>query len=98
VRLALGADSGRVVRLVVGEDAQRIVLGVLIGAPDVSIASGLIRGALAGVSPLDPLTLAAVSAGLGLVVLTACYVPARRVLGSAPRAIATPRVDLIPLR
>ncbi|HEY7192476.1 MAG TPA: ADOP family duplicated permease [Gemmatimonadales bacterium] len=84
VRLALGADPGRVVRLVVGEGAQLIVLGVLIGAPGIYIASGLIRGVLVGVSPLDPLTLAAVSAGLGLVALTACYVPARRVLGIDP--------------
>jgi putative ABC transport system permease protein len=84
VRLALGADPGRVVRLVVGEGAQLIVLGVLIGAPGIYVASGLIRGVLVGVSPLDPLTLAAVSAGLGLVALTACYLPARRVLGIDP--------------
>jgi len=57
----------------------------LIGAPGIYVASGVIRGVLVGVSPLDPLTLAAVSAGLGLVALTACYVPARRVLGSTPR-------------
>jgi ABC-type antimicrobial peptide transport system permease subunit len=84
VRLALGADHGRVVRLVVGEGAQLIVLGVLIGAPGIYGASGLIRGVLGGVSPSDPLTLAAVSAGLGLVALTACYVPVRRVLGIDP--------------
>jgi ABC-type antimicrobial peptide transport system permease subunit len=84
VRLALGADHGRVVRLVVGEGAQLIVLGVLIGAPRIYVASGLIRGVLVGVSPLDPLTLAAVSAGLGVVALTACYIPARRVLGIDP--------------
>jgi len=84
VRLALGADPGRVVRLVVGEGAQLIVLGVLIGAPGIYVASRLIRGVLVGVSPLDPLTLAAVSVGLGLVALTACYVPARRVLGIDP--------------
>ena len=39
---------------------------------------------LVGISPLDPLTLAAVAAGLGMVTLAACYLPARRVLGIDP--------------
>jgi ABC-type antimicrobial peptide transport system permease subunit len=39
---------------------------------------------LVGISPSDPLTLAAVATGLGLVTMAACYVPARRVLGIDP--------------
>jgi len=39
---------------------------------------------LVGVSPLDPLTLASVALGLGLVTLVACYLPARRVLRIDP--------------
>ena len=84
VRLALGADHGRVLRLVVGEGAWLLAIGLLIGAPGVYLASGLIRGVLVGVSPFDPATLAAVSAGLALVALAACYVPARRVLALEP--------------
>ena len=84
MRLVLGADYGRVLRLVLGEGALLIGLGVLIGAPGVYAAGGVIRGVLVGVSPLDPLTLAAVAVGLALVALAACYLPARRVLDIDP--------------
>ena len=52
--------------------------------PGIYAASRLIRGVLVGISPTDPLTLAAVVASLGLVTMAACYVPARRVLGIEP--------------
>ena len=81
VRLALGADRGRVLRLVLREGASLVLLGVLIGAPGIYIAGGLIRGVLVGVSPLDPLTLVGVAFGLLLVTMATCYVPARRALG-----------------
>jgi ABC-type antimicrobial peptide transport system permease subunit len=84
VRLALGADHPRVLRLVVGEGARLLLIGLLIGAPGVYLAGGLLRGVLVGISPLDPATLVAVSAGLALVALVACYVPARRVLRLEP--------------
>jgi putative ABC transport system permease protein len=84
VRLALGADHGRVLRLVLGEGALLVLIGVLIGIPGIYAAGGLIRGVLVGISPSDPLTLAAVAAGLAIVTMAACYVPARRVLGIAP--------------
>ena len=84
VRLALGADHGRVLRLVLGEGALLVGIGVLIGVPGIYATGRLIRGVLVGISPSDPLTLAAVAAGLALVTLAACYVPARRVLGIEP--------------
>ena len=84
VRLALGADHGRVLLLVLGEGALLAGIGVLIGIPGIYAAGRLVRGVLVGISPLDPLTLAAVSAGLGLITMAACYVPARRVLGIEP--------------
>jgi putative ABC transport system permease protein len=84
LRLAVGADYGRLVRLVLGEGAALVAIGVLIGAPGIYIAGLLLRGVLVGISPLDPLTLAGVVLGLGLVTLVACYVPARRVLGIDP--------------
>ena len=84
VRLALGADHGRVMRLVLGEGALLVGIGVLIGVPGIYTAGRLIRGVLVGISPSDPLTLAAVVTGLGLVTMAACYVPARRVLGIDP--------------
>jgi putative ABC transport system permease protein len=81
VRLALGADHARVLRLVLREGALLVVVGLLIGAPGIYMANGLIRGLLVGVSPSDPLTLLAAALGLVLVTMAACYVPARRALG-----------------
>jgi predicted permease len=80
VRLALGANPHRVLRLVVGEGALLVGVGMLIAVPGIYAAGGLIQGLLVEVTPWDPLTLAAVAIGLVLVTMTACYVPARRVL------------------
>jgi putative ABC transport system permease protein len=84
VRLALGADHGRVLRLVLKEGALLVALGLLIGAPGIYIASRLIRGLLVGVSPSDPFTLLAAALGLLLVTMVTCYVPARRALRIDP--------------
>lgn len=84
VRLALGADHGRVLRLVVGEGARLVLIGMLIGVPGVYFAGGVLENLLVGVAPTDPSTLAAVALGLGLVALVACYAPARRVLRIEP--------------
>jgi ABC-type antimicrobial peptide transport system permease subunit len=72
------------VRLILGEGAALVVIGVLIGAPGIYIAGSLLRGVLVGVSPLDPLTLGGVALGLGLVTMIACCLPARRVLRIDP--------------
>jgi putative ABC transport system permease protein len=84
LRLALGADHGRVLRLVLGEGAALVALGVLMGVPGIYLVGGLIRGVLVDVSPSDPFTLLFVALGLALVAVAACYVPARRVLGIDP--------------
>jgi len=84
VRLALGASHQRTLRLVLGEGALLVVIGIVIAIPGVYAAGGLVRGLLIGVSPSDPLTLLAVAAGLLFVTMTACYVPARRVLRIDP--------------
>jgi putative ABC transport system permease protein len=84
VRLALGADHSRVLRLVLKEGALLVMAGLLIGAPGIYSANGLIRGLLVGVSPSDPLTLLASALGLLLVTMVTCYVPARRALRIEP--------------
>lgn len=84
VRLAVGADHGRVLRLVLGDGARLVLLGVLLGVPATWAAGRAISGALVGVSPTDPFTLVSVAVGLGLVAVLACYVPARRVLAIEP--------------
>ncbi|MCA1789334.1 MAG: ABC transporter permease, partial [Thioalkalivibrio sp.] len=84
VRLALGADHGRVLRMVLGDGTRLIVLGLLVGVPVTLLAARALRGMLVGVSPTDPVTLTAVGVGMGAVALTACYLPARRVLRIEP--------------
>lgn len=84
VRLALGADRGRVLRLVVGEGATLVALGVIVALPGVYFAGRLVRGMLIGISPFDGITLAGVAVGMALVTLGACYIPARRVSGIDP--------------
>jgi putative ABC transport system permease protein len=84
VRLALGASHHRMLRLTLGEGALLVVLGMVIAIPGVYAAGGLIRGLLIDVSPWDPFTLSAVALGLLSVTMTACYVPARRVLKIDP--------------
>jgi putative ABC transport system permease protein len=80
VRFALGADHGRVLRLVLKEGALLVVAGMAIGTPGIYFANRLLRGLLVGVSASDPLTLLAAAGGLLAVTMAACYVPARRVL------------------
>jgi putative ABC transport system permease protein len=87
VRLALGADHGRVLRLVLREGAALVMIGLVIGAPGIYIAVSLIRGVLVGVSPSEPLTLLAAALGLLLVTMATCYVPARRALGIEPATL-----------
>ena len=84
VRLALGADHGRVLRLMLSEGVALIVIGLLVGVPGVYFAGQVVRGVLVGVSPFDPATLTAVVVGLSSVALLACYLPARRVAAIQP--------------
>jgi ABC-type antimicrobial peptide transport system permease subunit len=78
--MALGSTHGGVLRLVLGEGARLVAIGMLIAVPGIYGAGRLLRGLLIGVSPLDPPALALAATGLALVTMTACYIPARRVL------------------
>lgn len=84
VRMALGAEHGPLLRLVLREGVWLVGIGVLVGLPGIYVASGLMRGVLVGVSPSDPVTLVGVATGLALVAMAACYIPARRVLRIQP--------------
>jgi putative ABC transport system permease protein len=79
VRLALGAQRARVLRLVLSEGAALVALGIVAAVPAVYVAGRLMRGVLVGISPFDPLTLASVAVAFSVVALTACYMPARRI-------------------
>ncbi|HJU65832.1 MAG TPA: ABC transporter permease, partial [Gemmatimonadaceae bacterium] len=78
VRMALGATSGRVLRMVMREGLALTVAGAALGMVGALWATRLMRGLLFQVSPSDPLTLGAGAALLVVVALLACYLPARR--------------------
>jgi len=72
IRLALGADPGRVVRLVLRRGLVLTALGVGIGSIAALAASRLLTDLVWGIEPDDPLTLASVGALLGVSALLAC--------------------------
>jgi putative ABC transport system permease protein len=78
VRTALGADAGRVVRLILGEGVRLAALGIAIGTTVAALLAPLLRALLFGVKPLDTPTFVAVALLLLSVAVTATYVPARR--------------------
>ncbi|HEY2164825.1 MAG TPA: FtsX-like permease family protein, partial [Gemmatimonadaceae bacterium] len=78
VRVALGAQRGDVVRLIVGHGAMLGGLGVLIGLAGGLGVTRFLRTLLYGVSPFDPLSFVGVALLLTAIALVASYVPARR--------------------
>ena len=78
VRMAIGARSRDVARMVLRDGGQMAIAGVAIGLAIALAGARLIRGLLFGVSATDPLTFVTVGAGLLLVALLASYLPARR--------------------
>ena len=78
LRMALGAQRGDVMNLVLGEGARMALIGVMIGVAAALVLTRLMTNQLFGVTPHDPLTFAAVAIVLMLVALLACYLPARR--------------------
>jgi predicted permease len=78
ITVALGATPRRVLGDVLGEGLRLTLVGLLIGGALALGAGRLVSAQLLGVSPFDPLTLAASAALLVLVALAACAVPAWR--------------------
>jgi predicted permease len=78
VRVALGAEKGDVLRLVLGDGARMALVGIAIGVIAALVLTRLMANMLYGVAATDPLTFAAVAWFLSCVALLACYIPARR--------------------
>jgi predicted permease len=78
IRMALGAQPQDVLRMIVGQGAKLIALGMSIGLIIALIGSRLIHSLLYGVSSADPLVYASVLLVLAMVALLACWLPARR--------------------
>jgi putative ABC transport system permease protein len=84
VRLALGARTADVRRLVVAQGMLPVALGVAVGLAGALAAARALRGLLFGVGETDPLTFGAMTAFLVGIALLAAYLPARRATRVAP--------------
>jgi len=78
VRMALGADRGSVVAMVLRGAFAQVGIGLALGIPAAIGAGHLIASQLFGVRPWDPLLLSGATLVLGLAALTAAAIPARR--------------------
>ena len=78
IRMALGAQSGGVLWLVLKECLILLAIGVAVGIPATLAAGGLVRSQLFGLSPSDSLTVAVAVSSISVVSLLAAYLPARR--------------------
>jgi ABC-type antimicrobial peptide transport system permease subunit len=84
IRLALGAQSGDVVGMVLRQGAKLALVGVCIGVVAALGLARLMTSLLFGVTAHDPLTFFAVAVLLIFVGLVACYIPARRAMNVDP--------------
>jgi putative ABC transport system permease protein len=84
IRMALGAQRGDVVRMILAQGARIAGAGVVVGILASFGLTRLMTNLLFSVSPADPATFAAVAIVLVLVALLASYVPARRTLRVDP--------------
>jgi putative ABC transport system permease protein len=78
LRMALGAQSGEVVKLVIGQGMRLALIGVTIGWIASLALTRTMKTLLFGISATDPMTFAAIALLLTFVALLACFVPARR--------------------
>jgi predicted permease len=90
VRMALGADRGRVMQLILGSAFRRVSVGLLLGLPLAVGAGYLLSAQLYGITFWDPVALGVAAGALGLAALVASLVPASRAARLAPmRALRT---------
>ena len=78
VRVALGASTGEVLRMILSQGMRTIVIGVAIGIAGALALTRTVQSLLFGVTATDPLTFGGVTLFLAGAALLACYVPARR--------------------
>jgi predicted permease len=84
VRMAIGAERGDILRLVLRQGARLSMLGIAIGVLAALLGGQVLASRLFGVSATDPATFAVVVALLSATALLACYLPARRAAATNP--------------
>jgi predicted permease len=84
IRIAMGAQSGDVLRLIVGKGLGLTLAGLAVGVGCALAAARLVAAMLVNVGAADPLTFAGAALFLTVVALVACYFPARRAMKVDP--------------
>ncbi|MEX2152839.1 MAG: ABC transporter permease [Gemmatimonadaceae bacterium] len=78
IRMSLGADSGRVQRMILREGGVLLAIGLVLGVAGAFFAARVIQGLLFGVAPHDPVTFIGVAVVMAAIGIVACWIPARR--------------------
>ncbi len=78
IRMSLGADGGRVQRMVLREGGVLLALGLVLGIAGAFFAARVIRGLLFGIAPHDPATFISVAVVMAAIGIGACWLPAAR--------------------
>ena len=78
VRMALGANPGDILRMILGEALTKVAVGVAIGLTGAAAASRLISNTLFGVGQIDPVAIVVALVLMLATALIAGYIPARR--------------------
>jgi putative ABC transport system permease protein len=78
IRMALGAERGQVLALVLRQGIILAVIGIVLGLAGAAVVTRNLASMLFGLTPLDPITFLAVSFSFAAVAVLASYVPARR--------------------
>ena len=78
IRMSLGADRGRVQRMILKEGGVLLAIGLVLGVAGAYVAGGILRGLLFGVAPHDPITFIGVAVMMAAIGIVACWIPALR--------------------
>jgi putative ABC transport system permease protein len=87
IRLALGADGGKVLRVVMANGMTLVLIGLGLGVLGARLGARLLESQLYGVRATDPVTLLAVSGAVVLVARLANWIPARRAAAVEPQVV-----------
>jgi putative ABC transport system permease protein len=86
LRMALGAETGGIFRLIIGQGLSLSAAGIAIGLVAAAALTRVMASMLVGITATDPVTFAAMILFFFLVAAVACWVPARRAAGLDPTA------------
>lgn len=78
IRMSLGANAGRVQRMILTEGSVLLAIGLVLGVAGASASAGVIRGLLYGIVPHDPVTFVGVAVTMAAIGIGSCWIPALR--------------------